>query len=66
MTGISLEVGDVWDDWDNIKNDHIKYAASIFGAIQTPIGPAQLGLGLTKEGNGNIYFYLGRTFENKP
>lgn len=66
MTGVSLETGDVWDDWDEIKYNNMKYAASIFGAIQTPIGPAQLGIGLTEEGNGNIYFYLGRTFENKP
>ncbi|MDD3775348.1 MAG: patatin-like phospholipase family protein [Sulfurovaceae bacterium] len=66
MIGVSAEAGDVWDRFKDVGNDNIKYASSIFGAIQTPIGPAQLGFGINEEGNGNIYFFLGKTFDKKP
>jgi len=66
MLGVSAEAGDVWDRFKDIKYDNIKYAGSIFGAIQTPIGPAQLGFGINEEGDGNIYFFLGKTFDKKP
>ncbi len=66
MLGISAEAGDVWDRFKDIKYNNIKYAGSIFGAIQTPIGPAQLGFGMNEEGQSNIYFFLGKTFDKKP
>jgi NTE family protein len=35
-------------------------SASLFLAVDTPLGPAYLAYGLTQDGNSNVYFYLGR------
>lgn len=64
MIGTSLETGNIWDDIDEVSLNNPKYAGSVFGAIETPIGPVQLGVGVNKDGDSNIYFYLGRTIEN--
>lgn len=64
MVGTSLETGNIWDDIDEVSLNNTKYAGSVFGAIETPIGPVQLGVGVNKDGDSNIYFYLGRTIEN--
>lgn len=64
MVGTSLEAGNIWDDIDDVSLNNAKYAGSVFGAIKTPIGPIQLGVGMNKNGDSNIYFYLGRTIEN--
>lgn len=64
MVGTSLETGNIWDDIDEVSLNNPKYAGSVFGAIETPIGPVQLGVGVNKDGDSNIYFYLGRTIEN--
>jgi NTE family protein len=64
MVGASLETGNIWDDLSDVSMNDAKYAGSVFGAIQTPIGPIQLGIGVNKHGDSNLYFYLGRTIEN--
>jgi NTE family protein len=35
-------------------------SASLFVAVDTPLGPAYLAYGYTQDGNSNVYFYLGR------
>jgi NTE family protein len=35
-------------------------SASVFVAVDTPLGPAYLAYGLTHDGNSNVYFYLGK------
>jgi NTE family protein len=35
-------------------------SASIFLAVDTPLGPAYLAYGHTSDGNNNVYFYLGK------
>jgi NTE family protein len=35
-------------------------SASLFLAVDTPLGPAYLAYGRTLDGNSNVYFYLGR------
>ena len=64
ILGTSLEIGNTWEKTDDISSKGLKMSASLFGAINTPIGPAQLGLGITRSGNANLYFYLGRTFSD--
>ncbi|TDR31842.1 patatin-like phospholipase family protein [Hydromonas duriensis] len=61
IVGASLESGAVWAN-EPLENSGLKYSGSLFGALQTPIGPAQLGFSLTRQGNARLYFYLGKTF----
>ena len=35
-------------------------SASLFFAVDTPLGPAYLAYGHTQDGNSNFYFYLGK------
>ena len=35
-------------------------SASVFLAVDTPLGPAYLAYGRTLDGNNNVYFYLGK------
>ena len=64
ILGTTIEAGNTWEKTDDISGKGLKISASLFGAINTPIGPAQLGLGITRKGNANLYFYLGRTFSD--
>ncbi|MGL4767541.1 MAG: patatin-like phospholipase family protein [Formosimonas sp.] len=62
--GASLEAGNTWTTAAHINMQHLKYSASLFSALNTPIGPAQLGIGLNKNGKPSFYFFLGRTFSD--
>ena len=62
ILGASIETGNTWNNISDIGTSDLKASGSLFGAINTPIGPAQIGLGITRKGNANVYFYLGRTF----
>lgn len=66
IVGASLEVGNTWEHASDISTRFLKYSGSIFGALRTPIGPAQLGIGLTRSGNARLYFFLGKTFTETP
>ena len=63
--GASLEAGNTWANRDDIGH-RLRYSASLFGALNTPIGPAQLGVGISPKGNARFYFFLGRTFSETP
>jgi NTE family protein len=39
--------------------DGLLKSASIFVAMDSPIGPAYLGYGHAQDGNSSFYFYLG-------
>lgn len=64
VIGASLEAGNTWEKARDISGKGLKVSGSVFGAINTPIGPAQLGLGVTRSGQANLYFYLGKTFSD--
>ena len=64
ILGASIEAGNTWRTASSIGPENMKYSGSLFGALNTPIGPAQLGMGLTKNGKANFYFFLGRTFSD--
>ena len=61
ILGASLESGNTWNRLSDIGTKDLKVSGSLFGAINTPIGPAQIGIGITRKGHANVYFYLGRT-----
>lgn len=60
--GGAIETGNTWTQARNINTTGLKSTATLFTAINTPIGPAQLAIGLTRTGKADVYFYLGRTF----
>ena len=62
ILGATIEAGNTWEHKSDISGKDLKVSSSLFGAINTPIGPAQLGLGITRSGKANLYFYLGRSF----
>lgn len=64
--GTSLEAGNTWASRHDINTSSLRYSGSVFGALNTPIGPAQLGVGFSGKGNARFYFYLGRTFNETP
>lgn len=64
--GTSLEAGNTWASHHDISAGSLRYSGSLFGALNTPIGPAQLGIGFSDKGDARFYFYLGRTFSETP
>lgn len=64
ILGASLESGNTWNSLSDIDTKGLKMSGSLFGAINTPIGPAQIGIGITRKGHANVYFYLGRTISD--
>lgn len=66
VLGASVEAGNTWERAADISGSGMKYSGSVFGALRTPIGPAQLGVGFNKQGNARVYFFLGKTFSETP
>jgi NTE family protein len=60
--GASLELGNVWQDFNDISFGDTIFAGSAFIGADTPIGPIYLGYGQTNTGNGSLYLYLGPLF----
>lgn len=60
--GISLEAGKVSKPLISTNRDDWIRAASIFVAVDTPLGPTYLGYGQAQDGPSSLYFYLGRPF----
>jgi NTE family protein len=58
--GGSLEVGRLGSPLITTGIQGNVGSASIFLAVDTPLGPAYLAYGHTMDGNNNIYFYLGK------
>ncbi len=58
--GVSLEAGKVGNPLIQENPSGLLKSASIFLAIDTPIGPAYLAYGRAQDSNNSFYFYLGR------
>jgi NTE family protein len=61
--GFSIEVGNAWNDRDDISLSDSILAGSVFVGADTILGPAYLAYGFNDNGNSTIYLYLGRTWE---
>ena len=57
--GFSLEAGGGFDLSQPSKDRLLKQAVSGFLSVDTRFGPAYLGAGATKGGNGTMYLFLG-------
>ena len=60
--GFSLETGKVDEPAVPGNPDGELYSASLFVAVDTPVGPVYLAYGRATAGISSFYFYLGRPF----
>jgi NTE family protein len=60
--GASVEVGNVWQDSNDVSLDNSITAGSVFLGFDTPIGPLYLAYGRTDTSRDSIYIYLGPRF----
>ena len=60
--GLSLEVGNVWDDRSDINVGSSLKQGSLFFGFDTLFGPVYIGTGFGEDTDSNFYLFLGRTF----
>lgn len=60
--GLSLEVGKIGRPLVPGSLEGWLKSASLFAAIDTPVGPTYLGYGQATDGSGSLYLYVGRPF----
>ena len=60
--GMSLEVGNVWQQRSDMNFGSAHKDASLFLAFDTFLGPVYLGSGYDTAGHSAYYLFLGRTF----
>ena len=60
--GGSLELGNVWEERDDIDVDSAILSGSVFLGADTPIGPFYTGYGYAEGGNNSLFLFLGKTF----
>lgn len=66
-TGFSLEVGNVWQEWDEIdlNGDALRLAGAVYAGADTFIGPVYLAWGMAEAGEQTVYLYLGNPFTTR-
>lgn len=62
FVGATLEAAQVEFGFDANQAEGEFYAGSVYSAVNTPLGPAYLALGLGEEGRKSFYVYFGRAF----
>lgn len=60
--GVSLEGTKMGDPVVVTNTDGLIKSGSVFVAVDTPLGPAYLAYGRTRDTQSTLYFYLGRPF----
>jgi len=58
--GGSLEVGNAWQDSDDISLSNSIFAGSLFVGMDTFIGPVYIAGGLAEGGHSALYLFIGR------
>ena len=62
FAGISMEVGNVWNDEFGSGFDNTIFGASIWAGVDTPVGPIYAAYGRADSGQDTFYVFLGRVF----
>ena len=62
FAGASVELGNVWQNSDDVSFDNTIFAGSVFVGFDTPIGPLYVGYGLAETDDKSAYIYLGPRF----
>ena len=60
--GVSLELGNAWENTDDISFGNSILAGSLFFGADTFIGPVYVAGGLAEGGKSAVYFFVGRPF----
>ncbi len=60
--GASLELGNVWQDQNDVDIDDTIFAGSVFLGADTPMGPMYLSYGHNDDGDNSIYLFMGPLF----
>jgi NTE family protein len=60
--GVSLEMGNVWNDRHDASFGNTHRDASLFMGLDTFLGPIYLATGFDDKGSQAYYLFLGRTF----
>ena len=64
--GLSLEMGNVWQDRSEASFGNTKRDASVWLGLDTFIGPVYIATGFDSHGNQQFYLFLGRPFYGGP
>jgi NTE family protein len=62
FAGVSVELGNVWDDRSGISFGDSILGASFWAGVDTPVGPIYVGYGAAEGGSDAVYVFLGRAF----
>ncbi|HEX5421470.1 MAG TPA: patatin-like phospholipase family protein [Gammaproteobacteria bacterium] len=62
FAGVSVELGNAWNDRSSISLHNSKLGGSIWAGVDSPVGPIYVGYGRTEGGIDAYYVYLGRVF----
>ena len=60
--GASIELGNVWQDSDDIAFDNTLTAGSVFVVFDSLLGPLYIAYGAAEGGRRSAYLFLGQTF----
>ncbi|RTL55561.1 MAG: patatin [Rhodocyclaceae bacterium] len=58
--GASAEVGNAWENRNDMSWHSLRKAGSVFLAADTPLGPAYVAFGAAEGGQRAVYLFLGR------
>lgn len=64
--GLTLEAGNVWNTSNDIALDDLRYSASLFLGVESPLGPIYFAVGHSDNGDSAVYFYVGNPFRSNP
>jgi NTE family protein len=62
FVGGLFEYGGAWDDWDDADTDSSIFSGTAFIAVDSPMGPAQVGMAFSDKGDQSFYIRIGRIF----
>jgi NTE family protein len=62
FAGMSVEVGNTWQDRSDISLDGSIWGGSLWAGVDTPVGPIYVGYGVAEGGQNAFYVVLGRVF----
>lgn len=60
--GGSLEFGKAWEDADDVSWSSLLMSSSLFIGVDSPIGPAFVGMGHTEGYSTSVFMHVGRRF----
>jgi len=62
FAGASFEAGNAWPEDVPASSGDLRLAGSLFGGLESAIGPIYVGWGISEGGHDNLYMFIGRVF----